>query len=626
MTVDMKTYNRSTHDLSFAWRSTMGVGTLVPALKILGLPGDTFDIEVDTKILTHPTVGPLFGSYKFQLDVFTCPIRLYQAMLHNNALNVGLDMSKVKLPKIKVTLAKTDWPKIDNKWSQIHPSCVLAYLGQRGWGQVEGDVKKLAVPILAYLDIFKNYYANKQEKKFYAILQDSTQVYQIDPSMLQTGEFNKWTGGKITILKPVGGADLQPAIAEDIRIACLAGDVGGMKYNYYRNEDLNNAGFTGPSPDGKGNLFYEYGRTGRNTDLFGIPLFAEKDGANILKSYDLEEIDTIRESLLAAGRTEVVIDSTTAAKYGNYLKDLLSKQTDTKQLTTVLPGTGLLIKTHQSDIFNNWINTEWIDGDNGINAITAIDTSGGEFTLDTLNLAKKVYDMLNRIAVSGGTYQDWVEAVYTTDYSIHAETPIYEGGMSSEIVFDEVVSNSATAEQPLGTLAGRGMNRGKKGGKLHIKLSEPAYIIGIASITPRVDYCQGNDFDIDLETMDDLHKPALDGIGFQDLTLNKLAWWKDNKTSVGKQPAWIDYMTNFNKTYGNFAIEDNEAFMVLNRIYEPNAGAYEKGELNTTTYINPQDFIYTFAEQSLEAQDFWVQIGWGIRARRVMSAKQIPNL
>ena len=23
--------------------------------------------------------------------------------------------------------------------------------------------------------------------------------------------------------------------------------------------------------------------------------------------------------------------------------------------------------------------------------------------------------------------------------------------------------------------------------------------------------------------------------------------------SIGKQPAWIDYMTNFNKTYGNFA-------------------------------------------------------------------------
>ena len=99
MKVDPKTYNRSTHNLSYAWRSSMGVGTLVPCMKIVGLPGDTFDIDIDTKVLTHPTVGPLFGSYKLQIDIFTAPIRLYNAMLHNNALNVGLDISKVKLPK-----------------------------------------------------------------------------------------------------------------------------------------------------------------------------------------------------------------------------------------------------------------------------------------------------------------------------------------------------------------------------------------------------------------------------------------------------------------------------------------------------------------------------------------------
>ena len=53
---------------------------------------------------------------------------------------------------------------------------------------------------------------------------------------------------------------------------------------------------------------------------------------------------------------------------------------------------------------------------------------------------------------------------------MHTETPMYEGGMSSEIEFQEVVSNSATADEPLGTLAGRGINTSKKGGKLHIKV------------------------------------------------------------------------------------------------------------------------------------------------------------
>ena len=164
MQVDLKTYNRSTHDLSFAWRNTQGVGTLVPCCKLLALPGDTADIEIDAKVMTHPTVGPLFGSYKLQVDFFVAPIRLYNAMLHNNALNIGLDMSKVKLPKLKIEVASSMNPTADNPWSQISPSSILAYLGLRGYGMHTGagttTYSYNAVPILAYLDIFKNYYAN----------------------------------------------------------------------------------------------------------------------------------------------------------------------------------------------------------------------------------------------------------------------------------------------------------------------------------------------------------------------------------------------------------------------------------------------------------------------------------
>ena len=81
-----------------------------------------------------------------------------------------------------------------------------------------------------------------------------------------------------------------------------------------------------------------------------------------------------------------------------YLKDLIQVGTE---FYSSNPQMGLAVKTYQSDIFNNWINTEWIDGENGINAITAVDVSDGKLELDTLILAKKVYNMLNRIAISG---------------------------------------------------------------------------------------------------------------------------------------------------------------------------------------------------------------------------------
>ena len=227
-------------------------------------------------------------------------------------------------------------------------------------------------------------------------------------------------------------------------------------------------------------------------------------------------------------------------------------------LRTSYPQFGLALKTYQSDIFTNWVKTEWIDGDNGINAITAIDTSAGSFSLDTLNLSQKVYDMLNRIAVSDGSYHAWIRTVYTSGGVPHYETPVYMGGSSSEIEFEEVVSNAATADQPLGSLAGRGRNTREKGGEIKIKVDEPCYIIGITSITPRVDYYQGNRFDANFRTLNDLHKPALDGIGFQDRlykTLDAQHYDTPQLTkTIGKQPAWIDYMTNFNRTYGNFVM------------------------------------------------------------------------
>lgn len=648
MTLHMRNYERSSHNLSYAWRSSMGVGTLVPCMKILSTPGGTFDIEIDEKVFTHPTVGPLFGSYKMQVDIFTCPMRLYMAPLHNNALNVGLDMAKVKIPQLNKTIT-TDMmlTGTDSKeeLKQISSSSVLAYLGIRGWKNnmtvPDGKVcHKNAIPLLAYLDIFKNYYANKQEEKFYSI-------YGFDQKLnyIQT----KWNASKsgtqfkMEINIEVTGYDSTIQESTALNNTIFDCDVSTYKVGegtaaegwvveatyQYTAQGFKNMGLTVEFTSGilsiQGTLY---------SDSFAVlapsKVYYNENGLNTLKEYDLTSLDKLREDILAKGYQQVLLgDSPTVGC--NYIEDLLMSVTETSAgeknstLACAYPQSGLILKTHQSDIFNNWINSEWIDGDNGISAITAIDTSSGEFTIDTLNMAKKVYDMLNRIAVSGGSYRDWIETVYTNNYALHAETPIYEGGMSCEIEFEEVVSNSASIDQPLGTLAGRGRNTSKKGGKLHINIAEPSYIIGIVSITPRVDYCQGNDWDTVLETMNDLHKPALDGIGFQDLMAWKLAWWADEADAIGKQPAWLDYMTNFNKTYGTFAEEGNESFMVLNRYYDP-IDNYTTHKIDATTYINPAKYNYIFAQTGVESQNFWVQLGFKITARRKMSAKQIPNL
>lgn len=611
MKVDLKTYNRSTHNLSYAWRSSMGVGTLVPCMKLVGLPGDTFDIDIDTKVLTHPTVGPLFGSYKLQIDIFTAPIRLYNAMLHNNALNVGLDIKKVKLPTLTY-LAMND--KIDDSTHlTVSSSSILAYLGWRSSTANKIATKKInnIVPLLAYLDIFKNYYANKQENNFY---------YLVKSAYVDTKLTNNQVIYNVTVTPPTTRSGTIEIVNMTLEQWNTSGEIYGTdtatgKKIWLSSKEMNQ--YWKPSQKGE-NVLLTF--LSPQKWRFENDSKARYKNKTYIQSAELKILDDLRENILKAGSTQFNVSIET----NKYFTDLLGVNNSILNLRDA--GCGLILKTYQSDVFNNWIKTEWIDGENGISAITAISTTGDKFTIDQLNLSKKVYDMLNRIAVSGGTYQDWVETVYTSSWNMHTETPMYEGGMSSEIEFQEVVSNSATADEPLGTLAGRGINTSKKGGKLHIKVTEPCYIIGIASITPRVDYCQGNDFDMYFKTLDDLHKPALDGIGYQDLLTCKVAGWVADNVAYGKTVAWIDYMTNYNKTYGTFAENGNEAFMVLNRMFEPKDGDFKSTEIDNTSYIDPSKYNYIFAETSTESQNFWVQIGFGIEARRVMSAKQIPNL
>ena len=135
--IGMRNYERSTHDLSYTWRSSMSAGTLVPFMSEVALPGDTFDIELSCEVMTLPTIGPLFGSYKVQLDVFLVPIRLYQAKLHMNMLNIGMNMSNIFLPQVELEASYFPAGQTEsyNNTTQVNPSALFSYLNIRGLGR-----------------------------------------------------------------------------------------------------------------------------------------------------------------------------------------------------------------------------------------------------------------------------------------------------------------------------------------------------------------------------------------------------------------------------------------------------------------------------------------------------------
>ena len=119
MEVYLPNFGRSSHNIGKIIRTTQACGTIVPYWCQIGLDGTTFYIDITTKVKTLPTTGPVFGSFKHQIDVFVIPIRLYIAALHNNALGVGLNMSKVLLPQFEVYSANTSIYKKDTNRGQV---------------------------------------------------------------------------------------------------------------------------------------------------------------------------------------------------------------------------------------------------------------------------------------------------------------------------------------------------------------------------------------------------------------------------------------------------------------------------------------------------------------------------
>ena len=95
-------------------------------------------------------------------------------MLHNNALNIGLDMKSVKFPIIQFEKGSWDINQTltgSNKSlkKEVNPSSLPSYFGVKSLTRKENENNICtipnAIPFLAYYDIFKNYYANKQEEK-----------------------------------------------------------------------------------------------------------------------------------------------------------------------------------------------------------------------------------------------------------------------------------------------------------------------------------------------------------------------------------------------------------------------------------------------------------------------------
>lgn len=704
ITTQLKEFERSTFDVGNSIQTTVSAGTIVPVWNDIALPGTTHDIKIYMDMMTGPTIGPAFVSFKCQADAYSIPIRLYQAQLHNNKNGIGNKMETVKLPQIRVH-APNPKPEdytnelLDLDNYQINPSHVLSYTNDfRGVGVKEGNTVIVtrdinAIPYLGYYDICKTFYCNKQEGVGYII---HSEPITADAEIILANYFGN-TVTPPTTVEPeqnapieTGEMDTPPTLADSSFVAYItdastmnidiSGTLGAFdpnriglwmcKYSPTLDEDeaiwesvrfrdlfesitqkdkfnTGTVWTTNGSKPLKKFTDYKYWTIGKVWFDTG----EEDEVTPRLKEFPLSDIDDMRIDILSKIKetapytiefNDVDSDIPDTSVYKLPLSYTKKSDGSINSTSTRQDQDGLCVGTYQSDIFNNWLDAEEIGLADTVSAIkveTITPETGAPYQgiyVNEISLKTKVWEMMNAITTSGGGLLDYYDAVYDHEVWMGVYSPVYCGGISKELVFQQIISNAQSGDEPLGTLAGRGVLKdGANGGTLTIKTDEPSFIMIVFKLTPRLSYSQGNAWWNNLKTMRDLHNPYMDRIGFQNLITDKMAWWDTQITgsfeapipvfkSAGKQTAWLDYQTSYNRVKGNFAKRFSQQYMVNPRNYTPDLSGTTPKIKDLTTYIDPTNTNYIFADVSLSAQNFWLEVDIDAKARRKMSSKTQP--
>lgn len=127
--------------------------------------------------------------------------------------------------------------------------------------------------------------------------------------------------------------------------------------------------------------------------------------------------------------------------------------------------------------------------------------------LHDLRTAAIVQQWLERNAVAGTRYPEWIRAHYGVDIEDYRiDRPEYIGGSKAPIVISEVLNSvgpieyyDSTAErpevtgEPQGSMAGHGVSYGRNDNAIRYSCKEHGWIIGITSVMPETLYYQGID-------------------------------------------------------------------------------------------------------------------------------------
>lgn len=524
------------HDLSHYLRTSMAPGLGYPICCIPCNAGDQHQLEFKHLMNTQAILNPLYGSYRLQICVFFAGVSLYVPKLWRNGsmLQSASGLLDVNFPIFN--------PAAHKPMYQVDSSSLPAFLGM-GYhsGRFSSAPTTFSVnliPYLMYYDIFRHYYANRQEG-FYNVMTANWGI-------------------------------------NDKRVS-----------------------------------FYDL------TQLDNLYMSLPHSGGDMTSSTNLAQTPI-------AGLFTIPHNSTFKAPF------------------MTVPLGGLWQACYMPDRMNVILNDTFFN--NNVSTVT-VSTVGDSFQVDQLVTAKKLWNSRNNDVITNGTFKDWIRVHFGVTPKIMDDMPTFCGATSSDILFEDIRATTSAkigdADQYLGDKGSSAMGYGDSR-RFNIEVDRPGYIMAIATLVPRVDYYQSTERYVRHTKLSDMFRPEFNGIGYQDVLISDLntefpegwdasvATAVDNNPfaqSVGKQPAWIEYMTAVNKVRGSFCTTERSWVLARDMRADVNPGPDVSPAQNTafTAYIDPAHWNQPFADQSDTAQNFYAQFYLRHRVRSTVLKRLRPK-
>lgn len=341
-----------------------------------------------------------------------------------------------------------------------------------------------------------------------------------------------------------------------------------------------------------------------------------------------------------------------------------------------LPNGGLFAAQYRPDVYRNLLSV-----DVG-KTKSYVETSNGQFSIDTLRFQNKLQRVIDRYDISGGRISSWLRTLWGVETRRNFSTPELLGVMSHVMDTRTITAVAQTGaigaadSTDVGTMRGN-VDDMKKHKRINFTATEPGTLVIIAQLVPIVSYCQNIRPELRETNFADEYNPEFAQLGYQDVPLSDysalstsedISWDGDsvsfdtynvvpaalNKV-IGRNIAWVHLMTTTNRLHGEYSTMGNRDYWTLQRRYTRyfekinsvpsvsrevspvdgevtyrKTGYQDVPALGATTYISPyvdpMDFQYMFADQTFLDPHWHLDVWFDCKVVRKLGKRFMPNL